>query len=680
MAHTNRFLERLNEGPVVGDGAMGTYLHELGYDIRQGPEALSLSDPQAVRRVHAAYIEAGAELLETNTYGANAISLAAHGQAAQTREINIAAARLAVEAAGSRAWVAGSMGPVAVAPHDEGWNEAQVRAAYREQAQALCEGGAHALLLETFEDLDGLLLALSEVRAVAGKDRPVIAQMVFADGRAASGATTREAAERLTAAGAAVVGVNCGRGLQAVRQSIEGLIAGCGERAFVSAYPNAGYPEIIGGRTVYLSTPAYIATQAVEWARLGVRLIGGCCGTTPETIRAIRNALASMRRLPRARGATGQTGRPAAPAAASVRTREETGPGPAGESARSPSAGAWLESLDVRLPIIAEIDPPPHLDWQPVAAGARALLQAGAQAISLAENPLASIRMDNFALGAWIRRETGGQAICHITCRDRNSIGLQSTLLAAHAAGIQAVLAITGDPAQRGGHQRVVSVYELTSVGLVRLVNGLNHGHATTGRDLRGTTRFSIGVAFNSAAANPEAEVARLRRKRAEGAAFVMTQPVFTLEQARQVLTHTRVEGMRVFLGFLPPVTLKMATYLHNEVPGIRLPESLLARLAALPDPADQQQAAIEHTQTLIDALAPEMDGVYLITPGTRWQALLPLIEQVKELRVVNHMECTRNNQGGRQPATQSNRRLTKLSKSTTARVLTRLKGIEQSK
>ena len=285
------FLERLAEGPVVGDGAMGTYLHELGHDIRQGPEALTLRDPEAVCRVHAAYLDSGAELIETNTFGANAISLAAQGYATQAREINAAAARLARTAAGDRAWVAGAIGPVALAPHDEAWNETLVRAAYREQAQALCENDVHALLLETFDDLDGLLLALDEVRAVAGGRLPIIAQLVFTDGHAAAGVCARDAAQRLVAAGAAVVGANCGSGLPAIRQAIDGLLAGAADRAFVSAYPNAGFPERLGGRTVYLSTPAYIAAQAAEWAGRGVRLIGGCCRTTPADIAALAKAL-----------------------------------------------------------------------------------------------------------------------------------------------------------------------------------------------------------------------------------------------------------------------------------------------------------------------------------------------------------------------------------------------------
>jgi len=536
------------------------------------------------------------------------------------RALNAAAVRLAREAAAGRAWVAGSVGPAAAAA-DEPRDAVAVGEAYREQIEGLCEGGADALLLETFERLDDLLLALAAARRVAGRALPVIAQLVFAEGCAVSGESADEAARRLLQAGADVVGANCGRGLQAIRQAVDGLLRGADGTGYVSAYPNAGYPERIGGRTIYLGTPAYIAQQAAEWVRRGVRLVGGCCGTSPETIRAIRQALAALRKVPRVTVRTA-AGPSAAAAAASA-------PPPAATQA---TPGGFLRAVaGSRLPVIAEIDPPAHLDWQPWAEGARALLAAGADAISLAENPLASIRMENFFLAAWLRRETRGQVVCHVTCRDRNSLGLQSSLLAAHAAGVGAVLAVTGDPAQRGGHQRVMSVYEQTSVGLVRLIATLNAGRTSTGRDLRGRTDFSIGVAFNSAAANPAAETEKLRRKRDEGAVFVMTQPVFDRDQAHRVLEQTRLEGVRVFPGFLPPVTRKLAHYLHHEVPGIRLAGPLLQMLDRYEQPEDQQRAALEWTRELIAALAPELEGVYLITPGARWQALLPLLAAAAE-------------------------------------------------
>ncbi|MCL2104952.1 MAG: methylenetetrahydrofolate reductase, partial [Kiritimatiellaeota bacterium] len=264
------------------------------------------------------------------------------------------------------------------------------------------------------------------------------------------------------------------------------------------------------------------------------------------------------------------------------------------------------------------------------------LLGAGACAISLAENPLASIRMENFYVAARLRRETGGQVVCHITGRDRNMLGTQSALMAAHAAGIEAILAVTGDPPITGGHQRCVAVYENTSTGLVRLLAQLNAGRSATGRDLRGQSNFSIGVAFNSAAANLDAEVSRLRRKHAEGARFVMTQPVFDEDQARRVLDAlSAFPGMRVFLGFMPPITERLARHLHDEVPGIRLPDAFLQKLCSFTNPADQERFAVEETHRLIETLRPDLQGIYLITSGTKWQVSASLIGLVKRKRNV---------------------------------------------
>ena len=609
------FLERLAEAPIVGDGAIGTYLLELGYSWEKVSERLVLDKPDAVRQVHEAYLQAGSEWLETHSFGANPMVLEAAGLAGLAPDINRAAAKLALEAAGSRAWVAGAMGPPGLTPLDEGWNEDQIRESYKIQTQSLLEGGVRILLLETFEDLDVLLLALRATRSVAGSGVPVIAQLVFdAGGSLSRGESAAEAARRLREAGAAVIGANCGRGIQAVSHAVTGLLEGAGSLP-VSAFPNAGFPERVGGRMAYLSTPSYFADHAAQLVRQGVRLIGGCCGTTPETIRAVRLRIAGLKRLP-------------------GKTTPASSPPPEPVPAPLPSTpGGFLESLHHRWPIIAELDPPPHLEYAPVLEGAKALAAAGADAISLADNPLASIRLDNLTFGALLRRACPTQVICHVTCRDRNSLGLQSALLGAHVQGIEGLLAVTGDPAPRTVHGRTVSVYELQSAGLVRLISGLNRGLTTAGRDLRGRTRFSIGVAFNSAASNLDTELKRLRRKQDEGARFVMTQPVFDEALARRVLDLLKPTGLRVFLGFLPLISARLAHYLHNEVPGITIPQEMLDRLSKEPDPAAQERLGLEHAAALLESLRDSADGLYLITPGARWKALLPLLAQVQAWR-----------------------------------------------
>jgi len=609
-------LERLQQAPLIGDGAMGTYLHELGFDLRNRPEQLNLTNPDAIRRVHAAYLEAGAELLRTNTFAANRFT------SPQYQDLLRAGVALARESANNRAYIAGAIGPITRSDDDE-QDEQLLRTAYREQFEILCSAGLDLLLLETFETYDQVALATQEALAVADGKIPVFVNMVFSEGVLASGEGAEIIAERLSRWGAAGIGGNCGLGMQAVRAAIEGLTAGAGDRSYTCVFPNAGYPERIGGRTAYIDTSLYLAREAVSWVRKGARIIGGCCGTTPETIRTLRQSIAGLRNVPASRVVPSQHGQ--------VRVASMT-PQPRENVVESkPIKGGFLDAVQkTPLPIIAEIDPPPHLDLAPMLAGAKALCAAGADAISLAENPLASARMENFFVAHRLRQETGKQVICHLTGRDRNALATQSALMSAHAAGIEAILAVTGDPPQLGGHHKLVGVYENTSVGLVRMLNTLNNGRSMSGRDIKGTTNFSIGVAFNSAAANLEAELAKLRKKAAEGAQFVMTQPVFDREQAQRVLEAlSAFPTLQIFLGFLPPISERLALYLHNEVPGIRLPEAFLKKISSL-DPADQERYATDETLALIASLRSELKGLYLITPGAKWQVLEEMIRTVR--------------------------------------------------
>jgi homocysteine S-methyltransferase len=612
------FFERLQQAPLVGDGAMGTYLHELGFDLRNGPEQLNITNPDAIRRVHSAYLEAGAELLRTNTFSANRFAFTNY------QDILCAGAALAKEVAGNRAYIAGAIGPVSPAD-DEEKSDDLLRDSYQEQFNILRQTGVDLLLLETFESFEQVVPAVQAALAVANNEIPVFVNMVFSDGFLANGEDALTAAERLILWGVSGVGINCGRGMQAVRAALDGLTLGAAEHAYMSVYPNAGYPERIGGRTAYIDTSLYMAREAVNWIRKGARIVGGCCGTTPDTIRAIRHAIAGMRNVPASRVMSNNSIHVHVPAS-TIQTREHT-------PSVIPIRGGFLDFVQNKtLPIIAEIDPPPHLDMAPMFAGAQALFAAGADAISLAENPLASARMENFFVAHRLHQETGKQVICHITGRDRNALATQSALMAAHVAGLEAVLAITGDPPQIGGHQKGVGVYEHTSVGLVRLLNTLNNGRTMSGRDLKGKTNFSIGVAFNSAAANLDAEISKLRRKEAEGAQFIMTQPVFDTAQAKRVMEAlSAFPRLRVFLGFLPPISERLALYLHNEVPGIRLPEAFLKTISMLA-PADQERFATEETLSLIDSLKKDLRGIYLITPGAKWQVLENLISYLKSV------------------------------------------------
>ena len=619
MSQGRAFLDLLQNEYRTGCGAHDSRFFEAAGNKSGGSEMLNLTHPDLVRRIYEEYADAGASLLATNTAEANPVCLRRIGLDSKMRAINLAGARLAVESAGTggKTCVAGCVGPLGLTL-EEDWDLATVADAYREQIAALIEGGVHLIQLESFTNLEELLLALEQAKSLGGRDIPVIAQMTFMDGACVdSGENAAQITRALVQGGADIIGANCGRSLSTTVHAAEALLPGAGVTP-VCSYINAGYPEASEGRLVYMASPAYMAEAAIKLAKAGVRIIGGCCGTTPEAIRAMTLGLGTIRPKQRATVMVG------AGMAASI----------SGTSAPEPvipkhKNGGLLDGMRAQWPIIAEIDPPGHLQVRGMLDDANAVTQAGADAISLADNPLASLKMGNFSVAAMLRNEFGIRTICHVTCRDRNALGLQSELMGAHALGIPGVLAITGDPLGRSaGAAR--AVFEFNSFTLVRLLAGLNRGVSHTGSDLKGQTDFSIGVAFNSAARNLDSEAQRLGRKVAEGARFVMTQPVFDVEQASRVLDITRTNGVRIFLGFFPLISARTALYLHNEVPGMQIPEPVLQRLTSLSSKEDQEKAGLEMMQKLLDDLADRLDGIYLISPHNRARVLAPLVQMIR--------------------------------------------------
>ncbi|MDD5679044.1 MAG: bifunctional homocysteine S-methyltransferase/methylenetetrahydrofolate reductase [Kiritimatiellae bacterium] len=617
MSKGRTWLDRLQSEFLAGCGAHDSRLYETGGNNTGDPEILNLTHPDLVRRIYEEYADAGAALMATNTTAANTVCLRRCGLESKLREINLAGARLAMESAGNHACVAGSVGPLGLTI-EEDWDLDTLAGAYRDQISALLEGGVHLIQLEFFTNLEELLFALELAKSLGGRDVPVIAQMTFLDGaRVESGEEAAQVARALAAAGADVIGANCGRSISTTVHAAEALLGGAGATP-VSAYLNAGYPETSEGRLVYMASPAYMAEAAMKLAKAGVRLLGGCCGATPEVIRAMALSLGTIR--PKQQAAIPKAVVSAGPARAGVQEIDLT----------KYKQGGFLDGLrDDSIPIIAEIDPPGHLQVRSILDDARWVAEAGADAISLADNPLASLKMGNVAVAAMLQNECGVKTICHVTCRDRNALGLQSELMGAHALGIRGILAITGDPLGRSvGSGR--AVFEFNSFTLVRLLAGLNRGASHSGSDLKGESDFSIGVAFNSAARNLNGEAQRLGKKIAEGAQFVMTQPVFDAEQAGRVLELTRANGIRVFLGFFPLISARTALYLHNEVPGMRIPEPILQRLASLPAKEDQEKAGLEMTQRLLAGLADQLDGIYLISPHNRARVLAPLVRMIR--------------------------------------------------
>lgn len=612
MADTSKPLSHyLRAGVLVSCLPAEERLRDAGGELPQGTASLNLSRPELVRQVHGEFADAGAALLATNTASANVFCLRRAGLAERMREINLAGAKLALSRAGKTAFVAGAVGPLGLTL-DEDWDLLSLREAYAGQVAALLEGGVHAIQFLSFTNPAELALAVREARRLAGPEVPILAQMIVSEsGLCENGESAEAAAGRLAAAGADVVGVNGGRSITATVRAAERFVAGAAGK-LVAAHPNAGYPEAAeGGRLVYLAAPSYMGDTAVRLAKAGVRIVGGFSGTTPDMVRAMVLALTTVR-------ATAVT------VAAPVPP-----PAPAAAAAAAFKSGGFLSSLSAPRPIIVEIDPPPHLVLAGIVEDARAMAAAGVQAISMAENPLASLKMSNLALAGILRRELGVQTICHLTCRDHNLLGLQSILMGMHAWDIRAVLALTGDPLASSAGQGK-SVFDLNSFTLTRLVAAMNRGVTHAGAPLKGETDFSVGVAFNSAARNLENERLRLEKKVAEGARFVMTQPVFDPEHARRVLDVTRIPGVRVFLGIFPLVSARSALYLHNEVPGIRIPDAILSRLTSLPTKEEQERAGLESCAQLLEALRADLDGVYLISPHNRPRLLLPLVRQVR--------------------------------------------------
>jgi homocysteine S-methyltransferase len=608
------FLEYIQDHVVLGDGALGSYLFERGVERGRNLDLLNLQSPDVIFSAHEEYIRAGSQLIETNTFGAGRFKLREAGVEEDVFAVNRAGAEIASKAAGHQVYVAGSVGPSGITfPfEEEDLSLDDVRDSFREQIRGLAEGGADVLIIETFSNLDEILLAIGVAREVA-PDLPIISQMVFpARARTVRGDNALTCGRRMREAGAAVVGTNCGRGIDAMVLAIEKMSPLAGEGVPLSAFPNAGMPEMVGHRMIYPAQPGYMAARAREMIRNGVHLIGGCCGTTPAHIQEFRSAL---RIKPvRVRGSVEVAG---------AIEQEDVG-----ES----RIGGFLSGLQPgRLPIITELDPPTHLDVEPVLNGAEKLARAGVDAISLGENPLAILRTGNLGVATLIRNRTGVQTIIHQTGRDLNALGLQSRMMEAHLLGIEAVLAVSGDSAAGTDQPGVSGVFDLRSHGLIRMLDGLNRGVNMAGRSIKEPTNFSIGAAFSFRPSNPDLQISRLEKKAALGARYAMTQPLFSKEVVEQMMERVNHLDILIFPGIFPLISSRNAEFLHNEVPGISVPGELRKKLAGFEQVADQRQAALEYTGRLVEEIAPFVDGLYLISPLNKWDIVLDFVVQVRQ-------------------------------------------------
>lgn len=601
-------LERLLDPDqvVVFDGAMGTMLYARGVFINQCYDELVLKNPDLVRQIHADYAKAGAEVLETNSFGANRVKLAHYGLESQVEAINRRAAELAREAAGDHRLVAGAVGPLGIRLEPYGkTGRDEARAFFAEQMRALLAGGADLFVLETFGDLDELQQAVLAAREVAPRV-PVVAQATLGtDLRTTFGATPEDVAQALDHVGADIIGLNCSVGPQAILDAIERMVTVTSTK--LSAQPNAGIPRDVGGRRMYMASPEYMASYARHLVQAGAKIIGGCCGTTPEHIRAIVDGVRPLTSRKQVHVAQVHSHQPnTAPVG-----RE---PVPLGECSRM---GAKLASGQFVTSV--EIVPPRGIDTTRLEQDAKTLAKAGVDAINVPDGPRAQSRMGAIASSLIIERH-GIEAVTHYTCRDRNLLGMLSDLLGASALGLRNLLIITGDPPKMGPFPDATGVFDIDSIGLTNLVSTLNRGLDPGNHPIGEPTRFVIGVGVNPAAIDPETELRRFHWKVEAGANYAITQPVFDPEQLERFLTTIQDIRIPIIAGIWPLVSARNAEFLANEVPGVTVPASILERMRRASAKSKEHAVAegIAIAREALDRVKPLVAGAQVSAPFGR--------------------------------------------------------------
>jgi homocysteine S-methyltransferase len=563
------FLQALSERVLVCDGAMGTLLYASGVFLNRCFDELNLTQPGLVTQVHESYVQAGADVLETNTFGANRFKLGTFGLADDTHAINVAGATLARRAAGSNTFVAGAIGPLGV--RIEPWGRTGVdeaEAVFREQAAGLAQGGVDLFILETFRDVNELTAAVRAVRSVS--QLPIVAQMTTEDdGNTLDGTPPEVFVPALEFAGADVIGVNCSVGPAAMLETIEAIARLTTKR--LSAQPNAGRPRDVDGRNLYLCSPEYMASYARRFVAAGVRLVGGCCGTTPDHIRQIALSV-----------------RASAPATGRTNVVTQVGPTapvmPTPKAARS-AFGRILAAGQFAL--LGEASAPRGLDLDEVVAQVRRQKAAGVCAVSVPDYPRNGARVSALALALVLQRQSGVEAVLHVSCRDRNLMGLQSDLLGAHAMGVRNVLLTTGDPAPQTAYADATSVFEVDAIGLLNMASSLNRGLDIGGQTHGTPTQFHIGAAVNPFSPDLDAEWRRLDFKIEAGAEYLLTPPIFDLEAFDAALPRLKSTGVPIIAGLVALDSVRQAEFHASEVSGVRLPDALLEQLRQAPDAAE---------------------------------------------------------------------------------------------
>ncbi len=608
-------LRWLESGQVVlGDGAMGTRLYERGIFINRNFDVLNLADPHIVKAVHREYVQAGARLIETNTFGANPYKLGKYGLAEQTEEINRAGAEIAHRCAaeGANVLVAGSMGPIGKALAPVGaLSEKDALSGFKRQATGLLDGGVDLFILETFLDLNTLLLAIEAVRSLS--DLPIIALMTINQQLMTSfGHTPSRIARVLDKQPVDVIGLNCSTGPHDLLENL--ILMREHTSKPLAAFPNAGEPRVVEGRILYMSTPEYFAEYTKRMVQNGVRIIGGCCGTGTDHIAAMSAAIRALGPLQTSSHdePSAETGVIAVSSDDELEIDGKPVP-PRGE--RSDLAKLLDEG---HFPVCCELHPPRSSLKGLILRQVRLLKAAGIDAVNIPDGPRASARMAPLALAHIVQVETDMDVILHYTCRDRNILGIQSDLLGAQALGIRNLLAVTGDPPKLGDYPMATAVYDVDSIGLLKIANNLNQSLDLSGKPLsRGTTMF-LGAGFNPAAIDLDLEVDRLHRKLEQGAEYILTQPVFDVEKLLLALEFaSKLGDTPVFVGVLPLASSRNAEFFHNEVPGMDIPREVRERMRIASDRSkeDGMSEGVSIARDMLRLAAPQVQGAYIMPP-----------------------------------------------------------------
>jgi len=623
---SNPALDRLLDPSriTIFDGAMGTMLYSEGVFINQCYDELNLRAPDLIKKIHRAYVKSGAEIIETNSFGANRLKLVQHGLETQVREINRAAAALAhavADDAGRPVLVAGAVGPLGVRIEPYGPTSLdEARAFFREQLEGLRDGGADVFLFETFGDLHEMEQAISAAREVA-PDKPVIAQMTIgSDGLTPFGATPEDVARSLDAWGADVIGLNCSVGPQIILEAIEKMAPLTKKK--LSAQPNAGMPRDVGGRSMYMASPEYMATYARHLVQAGARIVGGCCGTTPDHIKAIADGV-----------------RPLAPriaTAESVHARTANAPRPA-PNAENPTQvvpladrSRWGKKIAAgEFVTSVEIVPPRGVDASRMLTDVRKLKDAGVDAVNVPDGPRAQSRMGALLTSVIIEQQVGIETVTHYACRDRNLLGMLSDLLGAAAVGLRNMLLVTGDPPKMGPYPDATAVFDIDAIGLTNLVANLNRGLDPGGNAIGKPTSFVVGVGVNPAAIDPAHELKRFEWKVDAGAEFAITQPVFDprqLEKFLKTVSHVRIP---VVAGIWPLVSVRNAEFLANEVPGVTVPDEIISRMRRANEKSKEHAVAegIAIGREMLAQVRSEVQGVQVSAPFGKVELALQVFE-----------------------------------------------------